>query len=321
MRTRLLGPPRLPVSELALGTWGLTGEAYGYVEPAERDRVIDRALELGVTVFETADVYGRGEMEKCLGERLAGKDARIVTKVGTFRHDPASGPTPGYDVYKRFDGKYLKDAVKRSCDRLKREKIDVVLLHNPSASTMAATEAALAMNDLKQSGVIGTWGISAGDSYAARAALGHGAEVIELPYNVFFSRELHDLAGEIRAANAGVLARSVLSYGLLAGLYIGSHSFPANDHRSNRWTRREFESRIRQLDAVRPLVTGNVLTLRAAAVRFALANEMVSSVVLGPKSVSQLEELVREAGEEPPYLTTEALTQLATDLAHAGVMT
>jgi hypothetical protein len=52
-----------------------------------------------------------------------------------------------------------------------------------------------------------------------------------------------------------------------------------------------------------------------------LANEMVSSAVLGPKSVVQLEQLVREAGTEPPYLPTEGLTQLASDLARAGVVT
>jgi aryl-alcohol dehydrogenase-like predicted oxidoreductase len=177
------------------------------------------------------------------------------------------------------------------------------------------------MKELKLAGAIASWGVSAGDSYVARTALAHGAEVVELPYNIFFSRELHDLAGDLTKAGAGVLARSVLSYGLLAGQLAPSHTFPEDDHRSSRWTRPEFETRIRQLDAVRPLVTGNVLTMRAAAVRFVLSNEVVSSAVLGPKSVAQLEQLVREAGTEPPYLTTEALTQLATDLSRAGVVT
>ena len=98
-------------------------------------------------------------------------------------------------------------------------------------------------------------------------------------------------------------------------------TFAEEDHRAQRWTRTEFETRLRQLDAIRPLVTGDVLTLRAAAVRFVLSNEMVSSAVLGPRTMTQLDQLVREAGTEPPYLSTEALTQLANDLATVGVVT
>jgi aryl-alcohol dehydrogenase-like predicted oxidoreductase len=314
----------LPISELSLGTWGISGEGYGPVDPAERDRVIDRALELGITTFETADVYGRGAVETCLGQRLAGKPGTyVVTKVGTFRPPPpeASGPDTPQGTYKRFDAAYLRESVLRSRDRLGREKIDVVLLHNPSATTMSRGEAAAVMKELKQAGTIGAWGVSAGDNYVARTALAHGAEVVELPYNIFFSRELHDLAGDLAKAGAGVLARSVLAYGILAGQFLPSHAFADVDHRSFRWTRPEFETRIRQLDAVRPLVAGDVLTLRAAAVRFVLATEMVSSAVLGPKNVSQLEQLVREAGTEPPYLAVEALSQLANELSRAGVVT
>jgi aryl-alcohol dehydrogenase-like predicted oxidoreductase len=107
----------------------------------------------------------------------------------------------------------------------------------------------------------------------------------------------------------------------LAGQYPPSHTFTDDDHRSQRWTRPEFETRLRQLDALRPFVSGDVLTLRAAALRFVLANEVVSSAVLGPKSVEQLEQLVREAGTEPPYLTPDTLTQLAAGLSRAGVVT
>jgi aryl-alcohol dehydrogenase-like predicted oxidoreductase len=324
VRTRPLGQTGISISELALGTWGLSGEAYGPIEPAERDRVIDRALELGVTTFETADSYAHGAVEKALGERLSGKsNAFLVTKIGTFRPPPEAEASPDAPrgTYKRFDPVYLRESIERSRERLRRDKIDVVLLHNPSPTTMTRGEASSVMKELKQAGTIGAWGVSAGDSYVARTALTHGAEIVEVAYNAFFSRELHDLAGDITRAGAGVLARSVLSYGLLAGHLLPSHMFPDDDHRIFRWTRPELETRVRQLDAVRPLVSGNVLTLRAAALRFVLANEMVSSAVLGPKSVVQLEQLVREAGTEPPYLTTEGLTQLATDLAHAGVVT
>src|SRR5262249_37424450 len=155
----------------------------------------------------------------------------------------------GQPAYKRFDPAYLREAVQRSQERLRRARIDVVLLHHPSASTMSRGEAANTMKELKQSGAVGAWGVAAGDAYVARAALGHGAEVVEPAYNAFFSRELHELGEEITRMHAGVLARSVLSYGLLAGHFSEAHHFEPADHRSARWTRPEFETRIRQLEA------------------------------------------------------------------------
>jgi aryl-alcohol dehydrogenase-like predicted oxidoreductase len=307
----------MSVSELTLGTWGLAGEAYGFVSSDDRDRVIDKAVELGITTFETADVYGRGALESSLGQRLALAPSQIITRIGTFRSENGSEA----QAHKRFDAPYLREAVKRCQERLRRPKVEIVLLHNPSATTLSRGEAAGVMKELKKSGAIGAWGVSAGDSYVVRSAISQGAEVVEVAYNVFFSRELHDLAGELRTARVGILARSVLAYGLLAGSYPASYYFPSGDHRGERWSRQEFETRIRQLDAVRCLVKDPVFTMRSAAVRFVLANEMVSSAVLGPKNVNQLEELVGESGTGPPYLTDEVLTQLAAELTRVGVVT
>lgn len=321
MRTRTLGETGITISELTLGTWGLSGEGYGPIDAQERDKVVDRAVELGITAFETADVYGRGAIETCLGERLRGKDVRIVTKVGTQRPDVAS-IAPGYEQsYKRFERDFLHDAVSRSRDRLKRDKIDVVLLHNPSLSTIAGGSATAALEELKEKGTIAAWGVSAGDTSVARAALGQGAHVIELAYNLFFSRDLHDLTADLAGGKAGVLARSVLAYGLLAGQFAPGRTFASGDHRNDRWSRSELETRIKQLDAVRWLVQGPVHTMRAAAVRYVLANQVVTSAVLGPKNVAQLEQLVRETETAPPYLPEDALARLPRELAQAGVPT
>jgi aryl-alcohol dehydrogenase-like predicted oxidoreductase len=321
VRTRALGETGITISELTLGTWGLSGDAYGPVEASERDRVIDRALELGINAFETADVYGRGAMERCLGERLAGKSARIITKVGTLRPDP-SAVVPGYEqAYKRFERDYLLEAVARSQERLRREQIDVVLLHNPSLSTISRGDATATLEEMKAVGTIAAWGVSAGDAAVARAALGQRAEVVELAYNLFFSRDLHDLAADLADGKAGVLARSVLSYGLLAGLLAPGRTFESGDHRADRWTRVELETRLKQLDAVRWLVQGQVHTLRAAAVRYVLANSVVSAAVLGPKNVAQLDQLVRETDTAPPYLADDAMARIPRELTRAGVPT
>jgi aryl-alcohol dehydrogenase-like predicted oxidoreductase len=311
VRKRPLGNTEIEVSELSLGTWGLSGDGYGAIVEAEADRVIDRALELGIDTFETADVYGNGAMERRLGARLPAATTTVVTKIGT---DLESDPPR-----KRFDLDHLRPAFERSRERLKRERLDVVLLHNPTMSAMADSQPFDFLKELKRLGALRAWGVSAGSAEVAVEALAMGAEVVELPYNVFCAGDLHEVAGSLSASGAAVLARSVLAHGLLAGQWSREREFYPGDHRRDRWTPEELRTRIGQLDALRPLVTGSVLSLRAAALRFVLANQLVTTAVLGPRSVAQLEQLVREAGEGPPYLKDTALAELSARLRAAGV--
>jgi aryl-alcohol dehydrogenase-like predicted oxidoreductase len=316
VRTRPLGRTGLRVSELSLGTWGLSGDGYGFVDAAEARKVIERALEIGCTTFDTADAYGAGAMERLLGEVIPHdvRDATtIVTKVGTDRTtDPPR---------KRFEGDYLRASAARSLKRLGRDAIDVYLLHNPSADCLAMTDATDSMKELKKDGLIRHWGVSAGDVDVARLALQKGAEVVELAYNLLQSTDLHRLAGELMISRAGVLARSTLGYGLLAGMWPKDREFAEGDHRQKRWTKLELERRVAQLETVKFLVRGDVHTMRAASVRFVLANNLVSSAVLGPKSIEQLEQLVREVGAGPVYLKDDDLAQLPRALERVGIET
>lgn len=311
MRKRPLGNTEIEVSELSLGTWGLSGDGYGPVVEAEVSRVVDRALELGIDLFDTADVYGKGAMERLLGARLPAATTYIVTKIGT---DLDAVPSR-----KRFGLDHLRPAFERCRERLGRERLDVVLLHNPTLRALGESEAFDFLKELKRLGALRAWGVSAGDAEVARAALAKGADVIELAYNVFCASDLHEIAGTVSEGGAAVLARSVLSHGLLAGQWSADREFYPGDHRRDRWTQPELRRRLSQLDALRPQVTGPVLSLRAVAVRFVLANQLVTSAVLGPRSVPQLEQLVREAGEGPPYLKDTALAELSARLRAAGV--
>jgi aryl-alcohol dehydrogenase-like predicted oxidoreductase len=321
MRTRAFGCKGFEVSELALGTWGLSGDAYGPVYHKEVDRVIDRAIEIGITLFDTADVYGKGEMEKKLAERFAAagepeepeKRRRVVTKIGTSRDaDPPQ---------KKFDVETLRTAFDRSRERLGRDKLDVVLLHNPSVTVLAKRDATKFMQELVKKGELEIWGVSAGDREIAEHAIDAGAEVIEIPYNLLWSKELHRIADKVAASETAVMARSVLAHGLLAGHWQRHRVFFDHDHRSKRWNKDTLPYRVAQLDAMRTLVTGGVATLRAAALRFVLANTLVSSAVLGPRSVVQLDQLVREAAPEPPWLDDDALLDLPMRLEKVGIET
>ena len=312
MRKRPLGKTGLVVSELGIGTWGLSGDAYGKVEESEAEVVLRRAIDIGFTLIDTADAYGGGRME-----RLCGKLAKehpelvIVTKGGIDR--TTDSPR------KRFGADYLRGAVERSCKRLGKDSLQVFLLHGPTPDTLHTGEAVETMEALKKDGKIEHWGVAAGDEDVARAAIDKGAEVIELAYNLMHPIDLHRIAGDVMVSGCGILARSVLGHGLLAGMWTKERTFGERDHRNDRWTRMELEHRIDQLDAVRFLVKGDVHTLRGAAVRFALANHVVSSAVLGPRTKEQLEQLVRETGGGPRYLSDDDLRQLPRALDKVGI--
>src|SRR5690242_15331317 len=116
MRKRPLGKTGLVVSELAIGTWGLSGDAYGPVVEDEAELVLKRAIDMGFSVIDTADAYGGGRME-----RLCGKLAKehpelvIVTKGGI---DRTSDPPR-----RTFDAASMRARVERSCKRLGMDAI------------------------------------------------------------------------------------------------------------------------------------------------------------------------------------------------------
>jgi aryl-alcohol dehydrogenase-like predicted oxidoreductase len=313
MRQRNLGNTGISVSELGLGTWGLSGDGYGKVAIEDQDAVIERALTLGITLFETADCYGKGAMETKLGEKLP-KDSVVVTKVGTDRDSKPAR--------KRFDRQFLVDSVARSSERLQRERLDVVLLHNPSVACLERGEAADTMASLVADGKIRAWGVSAGNAEAVNKALAHREPpaVVQLAYNVVFSKDVDAVQPELESRSVGLLARSVLSYGLLGGFWGVSRRFARDDHRLNRWTQDQLERRIRELTTLRAAVTMRITSLRSLAVRFVLQNSAVGCAVLGPRSVLQLDQLVREAGTEPPYLDEAAMQRLQVRVQDAGAL-
>lgn len=311
MRLRTLGKTGIEIPELCLGTWGLSGDGYGPVDDLEQDQVIERALALGITAFDTADVYAAGNMERRLGRLLeAHPSAIVITKVGTDR-----SVTP---PVKRFDAEHLRSAAEQSKERLKR-RIDVLLLHNPSELALAKPHVAESMSKLVEDGTIRTWGVSVGNADIGKLAIEQGAHVLELAYSAFHPEDLRGVVALAKEKQVGLLGRSVLAHGLLCGQWPTTKQFPSGDHRRDRWTSDDFKKRISQLSALRPSVTGDVTSLRAAALRYALSQPALSSVVIGPRSAVQLDQLVRDAGKEPPYLSDDSKGALERRLANVGI--
>jgi aryl-alcohol dehydrogenase-like predicted oxidoreductase len=311
VRVRPLGSSGLVCSELGLGTWGLCGDGYGPVSTDEQERVVARARALGITLFETADVYGNGAMVKRLAQAL-GKDEHccIVTKLGTM--------LDGNPARKRFDPGFLESALQATVSMLRPRAPDVVLLHNPSLDAVLRGEATDWMRQTAARGNVRSWGVSAGSAAVARAAIDAGTPIVELAFNVLWASDFRAIEQPAREKGVGLIARSVLAHGLLCGQWTPDRSFPDGDHRCDRWTSEDLRRRIRHLDALRPMLSGDVSTLRALALRWVLHHDLVGTAVIGPRSCLQIDQLVREAGKGPPYLPSEALEALEARLQDVG---
>ncbi|MGE0789169.1 MAG: aldo/keto reductase [Sandaracinaceae bacterium] len=313
MQSRSLGLTDIRVSEIALGTWGLTSGAYGEVKREKFDRTMARALERGVTTFDVAPTWGEdGASETWLKEALEDCEIEpvIISRGGA-----------------RFvDGKLacsftVDDLVKdceASLERLGRETIDVWLLHNPSHEVLTQDDWREAIHKLEAEGKIRAFGVSVGEVDDARIAVEHGAQVVCLTHNLLNGVRLDELTEELTANGAGVLARSPLMFGLLAGRWSADRVFDEDDHRARRWNKDTFKERIRQVDALRFLVGSKHEDLATAALRFTLTHAQVSCALVGARTAAQIEAAV-EAASGPPYLTDEDMTRLAKVRNTAGI--
>ncbi|APS00446.1 aldo/keto reductase [Pajaroellobacter abortibovis] len=303
MKTRILGKTGKSVSQLALGTWAFSGETYGAMEPTEAKRIVLQAVEQGISLIETSDSYGAGQVQMSLGEWLSSyPHVQIATRIGI---DLSTEP-----ARKNFTPAYLRLAVARSCKRLRKEQLDFCLLHNPSWDTLKQGKATHALTAMQQEGRIAHWGVSVDNAKIGQAAVAQGAELIELPFNLFHPHDFYQLAQEVKEKQIGILARSILNFGLLVGLWSMEHTFPQEDHRCDRWNLKSFQRRLKQIHAFRFLIKDEVHSLRAASIRFVLSHPLVSSAVIGPRNILQLEQLLRDMGQGSIYLPDEDLQRL-----------
>ncbi len=310
MHQRTLGRTEVRLSEVSLGTWGVATDAYGPREPRQLESTVERAIAEGITTFDLAPVWGEGERLVGRLTRERRDEVQYVTRCGA-----ALGPE---GLVRRFGPDDLKRDCEASIERLSTDRVDVLLLHCPNEEVLRRDEWRRAMEDLKRDGKVRAWGVSAGDADAARIAIAAGAEAVCLVYNVLLGDDVHDLSGDISVSGCGVLARSPLAYGLLSGRWSAERRFAEGDHRRDRWSPEALRARVQQVQQLRFLVHGKVPSLAAAAIRYVLANAVVTTAVVGARTAAQVA-AAAECADGPPYLPDEDLVKLPQVLAALGV--
>lgn len=313
METRVLGRMGVKLTEITLGTWGLAAGSYGRVEPARFDATVQRAVDSGVRSFDMSPLWGDfGASERVVARMTQPlrDECTYITRAGVERRDGG--------VTTRFDRASLVRDCESSLGRLGTDRIDVLLLHHPSEEVLRQADLREAGQQLFREGKIRAWGVSVGTPLEARLAIAAGAQVLCLVYNVLASDLLEDLGTDIAVAGIGVLARSPLAYGLLAGAFSLDQTFTDDDHRSRRWDKETLNRRLAAVAQLGFLVHGAVRTPSEAAIRWVLANSHVTSCIVGARSPAQAASAAA-ASVGAPYLPEDELARIPQVLAALGL--
>src|SRR5437016_7523873 len=227
MKQRKLGRGGPIVSAVGVGRMGRS-EFYGHHDDAESLATIDRAIDLGITFFDTADIYGPHTNEQLLGRGIRGKRHRVViaTKFGILR-DP---DTPGF---RGINGKpeYVKQACEASLRRLSVDCIDLYYQHRVDPET-PIEETVGALAELVRAGKVRYLGLSeAGADTIRRAHSVHPITALQSEYSLWTRDPEEEVLGVCRELGIGFVPYSPLGRGFLTGRIKRFEDLPEDDYR------------------------------------------------------------------------------------------
>jgi len=244
MQQRTLGKQGLTVSSIGMGCMGLT-PIYGAADEGAAIATVHRAIDLGVTFFDSSDAYAFGANEERLAKAFAGKRNGLViaTKFGQVRHKDGT-----MDVNGKAD--YVIAACEASLKRLKIDVIDLYYQHRVDP-TVPIEETVGAMAELVREGKIRHIGLSeASPQTLRRAAKIHPITALQTEYSLWSRDPEDEILATCRELGVGFVAYSPLGRGFLTGQFIRFEDFPADDYRrfSPRFQGENFQ---KNLDLVR----------------------------------------------------------------------
>jgi aryl-alcohol dehydrogenase-like predicted oxidoreductase len=312
--TRRFGRSGLQVSPVGLGCWAIGGPAkwgersigYGEVDDDESVRAIRRAVELGITFFDTAALYGIGHSERVLGRALAGRRHEVViaTKFGAH-FDEASQQI--------FDDRPQPEDVQPACEaslrRIGTDYLDIFQLHTGATDLETACRIRDELEKLVASGKARHYGWSTDAPDRARV-------FAEGPHCGFLQFGLNVLLGDPAMVavcdelDLGAIANTTFLKGLLTGKYDRSSQHSADDIRSRIWNLADGREarQLEQLARIRPILTRDGRTLAQAAIGWVLARSERAVPIPGFKTVRQVEEIAAAAEIGP--LTCEQMAEI-----------
>lgn len=317
MEQRTFGRWQRSVGVIGLGCWQL-GADWGAVSEDDALAVLHAAVDEGVNLLDTADVYGDGRSERLVGRFLRERpeaQLTVITKMGR-RADP--------HVPSSFTPVAMRGWLDRSRTNLGVDRVDLVQLHCPPTAIFADDAVFETLDGFVADGILGAYGVSVETCAEALTAIARpGVKSIQIILNPLRLKPLDEVLPAAAAAGVGIIARVPLASGLLSGRYDSTTVFGADDHRNyNRhgeafdvgetFSGVDYETGLRvvaELNAARP----EGWTMAGAALRWIADLPEVTVVIPGARSAEQARANAAAGSGEPLSPAFDAAVRAAYD--------
>ena len=295
MKYRKLGKSNITVSEIGFGAWSIGLDWWGKkIDDDEGLKMLKRAYDLGVTFYDTADIYGKGRSEKLIAQAFKRMRNEVVLST-KFGYDIYSGIEQiGHnELPQKWDEGFVRYALGQSLNRLETDYIDLYSLHNPKMDTIQNDSVFRLLNQLIGEGKIRHYGAALGPAIGWKdegilAMKNRNVTAIQTVYNILEQDPGQDFFKVANEMDVGVLVRVPDASGVLTGKVDANTVIGKDDHRSHR--KREFIIQaMKKVDNLKPFAESKGWNITELAIKFILSEKTVSSVLPTVTSIEELE--------------------------------
>ena len=288
------------VSTIGFGAWAIGGMNWGKTDDDVSIKALNEAIDQGVTLIDTADVYGFGHSEELIAKVIKdrGKGNLIIaTKAGNDFYNSTSEDDRGYGpIRQTYTKDYLIFAAENSLKRLNIETLDILQLHSPNLEKLEREEPWLALEQLKRDGKIKHAGLSIQsfkeNEQAHLLDLHHDVlDCIQVRYNLLERQAEEMLFPKAIKYGIGVIVRIPLLFGLLTGKFNANSTFDEDDHRRMNLSAEKLKIYFEKLRTVKPLFDRyKDQTMAQVSLRFCISHPACQTAIPGAKTAKQVTE-------------------------------
>ncbi len=294
MKKRTLGKSGINVSEVGFGAWAIGG-SWGPQSESDSLAALNRALDLGVTIIDTAAGYGNGKSERTIARVLRdrGKGGSASQALVATKTPPLPGawpPSPYCKSDERYPETYLRTNVEERLEYLDTDRLDLLQLHTWTRAWNRDPRPFAVLRKLQAEGKVGLVGVSTPEhdqNCVIDLMRGGWVDVVQVIYNIFEQEPAAELLPVARECGVGIIVRVPFDEGALTGKFTDATTFADDDFRRHYFAGDRLARAARRAELVRDDLRGTDYTLAQAALKFTLAHPAVSTVIPGMRNATQ----------------------------------
>lgn len=320
MEKRVFGKSGVESSVIGFGVWTVSTPWWYSSNEKLKDRsyclgLMQKALDAGITLFDTADTYGNGDGESIVKDALGHRrdEICISTKFGyEWKATPVEERKGQVEQPQNFDPDFVRKGLEGALERLGTDRIDLWMLHNAKMSHIERDDTFALLERFKSEGKIRGYGVSLGpaigwEKEGVKALRTRAMDGMMMIYNLLEQNPGRRLIEEASRTHCGLLVRVPHSSGMLEGQYTKDTKFDASDHRSHRkkvW----MEQGLQKIEQLGFLTQGRGRTLAQAALQYILAHKEITSCL--PNIYDEAQLAAFASAPATPAFTSEELAKV-----------